>query len=512
MFKIGIITCGILLLTACGSDGDKSPSFATSSTASSLMQSSLNPSSSTQSSLNISSSSSSSSVLSSSSAIPSEGSSSSISSETSQMIQFVYPIQYAHLGGAAETKLKLKLLDTAGLGASVSQVFVGNIQLILSAGYWVSQNTLALGASNDQSFEVKLVLDDGSEVKAKDLVINNHGGSTVTKAGMQRIHFARGLALDIDDQKLYVSDPFKAKILSLDLKTGISNTLFQLPPSEDLVADLSWPLGVDVVKDELYLLQDTYSYDKDLGDQRYDIRLHRIDATTGESNEYSDSNIDKPNFRVNSVRNIFVDTEKSFLPTTISTGSFAAIFAIDNRKSNSLVRWFVEGVVEGKTSSLPIDGNQLKADYIVSSFAFNPIDNKLYVARTYSDTAKRGSAGIVAVEAERDPLDGLSISANLWVNTPDIIAPSAMLFAPDGSALYIADSARIWLLNTQTKDITLLSSSNILPNTKGEGVSLGGNITAMALDQSAGVLYAAADTDGVLVIDIKTGNRIAILK
>ncbi len=509
MFKIGIITCGVFLLTACGSDGDNSSSFATSYTASSLIQSSLNPSSSTQSSLNISSSSFSSSVPSSHTSV---GSSSSINPEASQVIQFIYPMQYAHLGGAVETKLKLKLLDTEGLSAPVSQVFVGNIQLILSGGYWVSQNTLALGASNDQSFEVKLVLDDGSEVEAQDLVINNHGGSTVTKAGMQRIHFARGLALDVHDQKLYVSDPFKAKILSLDLKTGISNTLFQLPPSEDLVADLSWPLGVDVVNDKLYLLQDTYSYDKNLGDQRYHIKLHRIDATTGESSEYSDSNIDKPNFRVNSVRNIFVDTEKNFLPTTISSGSFAAIFSIDNRKSNSLVRWFIEGGVEGKTSSLSIDGNQLKADYTVSSFAFNPIDSRLYVARTYSDAEKSGSAGIVAVEAERDPLDGLSISADLWVNTPDITAPSAMLFTPDASVLYIADSARIWILNTETKAITLLSSSDIFPNKKGEGVSLGGNITAMALDQSAGILYAAADTDGVLAIDIKTGNRIAILK
>jgi DNA-binding beta-propeller fold protein YncE len=90
--------------------------------------------------------------------------------------------------------------------------------------------------------------------------------------------------------------------------------------------------------------------------------------------------------------------------------------------------------------------------------------------------------------------------------------PTSLIFDHSGDYVFIADSDRIWKMDLTTFNKTLISSSSLLSGKIGTGPSLGSNITAMALHPTLNYLYLAADTNGVIMVDLDTGNRITIIK
>ena len=87
-----------------------------------------------------------------------------------------------------------------------------------------------------------------------------------------------------------------------------------------------------------------------------------------------------------------------------------------------------------------------------------------------------------------------------------------MTFSKDKSTLYIADQDRIWAMDMGTKSFDLLSSSNLATGKVGSGPRLGANVKAMEVHPSYDILYVAADDQGLIAIDLATGNRISVAR
>ncbi|MDZ7922814.1 MAG: hypothetical protein U5M23_01875 [Marinagarivorans sp.] len=473
-----IILLNIVMLSACGSGGKSNTAHSVNSSSQSLTSSSI-------------------------------ASSSSVAAITDATVEFVYPTQKAHLGGATSVKIALKVVDIKDRDASAATtVSVGGVALSKQGDMWVSTTNLQVTSIDGQAFPV---LVDG--LTANTLVLNNLGGTTGTNAGDTPVYAVRSLAFDTDSNTLYFSNPFDAQVMKFNNITAQSEVIYQGTLSTKGAEQIYWPIAVDSENNTVYVSADSYDYSATVGTEKYTVNLFKVtDTVPVVSTRYDDTN-----GVIKSTRGLIADM-KSIAPmsgTNVDT-RYPTLYSLDYAGAQPLQRWSVRPTSvrvtpQGITSA---DNNSvISAAYglLAITAHLDPTRSSFLVAREHATTEGRGEPSLVEIISTADE-DGVYATSTRLTSLSGITKPTALAYTADGSEVYIADSDRIWKMNLTTFDKTLISSTNLIPGKIGTGPSLGSNITAMALHPTLNYLYLAADTNGVIMVDLETGNRITIIK
>ena len=462
--------------------------------------------------------SSSSEVMSSSSVI-----SSSSAPALQDLVEFVYPTQKAHLGGAIQTKLVAKIIPDSVVG-TVQKITIGGVALELQNGMWISTTDLNVAATDAQEFDVLLEMSNGDIKEGKSLVINNLGGATITQAGADGAYSVRGLAFDTDDNILYYSNPFDAQVSKYNSVTGGSDVVYQGTLSTQLSEALYWPIAVDSATNTIYTLMDSYDYSNTVGDYKYTVSLLVVNGDQKET--YDDKSaepviVDDAEYvgtPLESTKGIAIDVNKKMRTSANIFGvAVPALYSLDFIGDNRIGRWLLGGDVFGLSSTVAVgaqgtDGELTKTKNALA-FVLKPTQTGLTVIR-------KGVGNVLGSLALGEPalmdvspnLMGGLTSKRLTILT-GMVEPTAIIYNREGTHVYIADADRIWLMNMTDYTKVLVSSSNISgEGKKGTGPRIGSKVNAMALHPTLNYLYLAADTGGVIMVDLATGNRITIVK
>ena len=516
----------------CPGDDDMSSSSAMTSSSETVVSSSSDVASSSDapvssSSIAVVSSSSemsSSSVVESSSSMMMVSSSSEVMSSSSvissssapalqDLVEFVYPTQKAHLGGAIQTKLVAKIIPDSVVG-TVQKITIGGVALELQNGMWISTTDLNVAATDAQEFDVLLEMSNGDIKEGKSLVINNLGGATITQAGADGAYSVRGLAFDTDDNILYYSNPFDAQVSKYNSVTGGSDVVYQGTLSTQLSEALYWPIAVDSASNTVYLSADSFSYSNTVGSEKYDVKLVVINDTKTQAYSDLDGFVD-------SSRGLVLDlASQAPMSGASSATRFPTVYSLDFVGQETLQRWFFDAdeVFVDPPNLTPVDSKNDENNGI--SAATGPLaitskldgDNTVFlVAREHENELGRGNSALVVITSTATTR-ATRASSVLLTELDGVNKPTALAYSRDGQSVYVADTDRIWLVNLTSFAKEIVTSSNIYPAQKGTGPRIGGKVTAMALHPTLNYLYLAADTGGIIMVDLATGNRITIVK
>ncbi|WP_236985231.1 cytochrome c [Marinagarivorans cellulosilyticus] len=483
-------------------------------TASSEMNISSDMSSSSEMGMSSSSEMVSSSSEMTSSSIPASSSSEMSSSSEpvdEGLVEFIYPTFKANLGGATATKVVLKVRDVPEITGTVSAVTVGGVALSQQGDLWVSADD-ALTLNNDagQTFDV-ILSDESGDISANVLVLNNDGSGS---AGEGLVFNATGLGFDTDDQILYFTDSYSGQLGKLNSVTGERDAIYSAMRSEDASVDLYWSMAVDSANDEIYIVADSYSYDSTVGSEEYAVELLQLDAQGSVLSSYAETTAE-----INGARSAFVDLNAEL---TASVGD-AIMYFVDFGSSDPLHQWILSGDYAGEHYGMLVsvdDGEDAGEDDTRFSGNYSPRalvrnGDSLLIARQFGTSSNTGTGAIIEVTSAAQR-GNVTSSAELFVelssNGQVIEKPTSMTLNRDGSVLYIADKDRIWAMDMSTKSFELMTSSNLATGKKGEGPRLAASVTAMEVHPVYDILYVAAGAQGIIAIDLATGNRITVAR
>ena len=457
---------------------------------------------------------SSSEASSSSTCVPassSEGSTSSEAPTTAAKVEFVFPPQGAHLGGADETAVSLKVLETE-VDGDVSGVTLNGNALTSNGDMW-EMDKLAIAATNDQSFDVVVTVGT-QDLDANALIINNLGGEKLSKAGNTRILAATGLAVDTDGT-LYFSNGYNGKLYKYDPETAESTVIYESStpaPSAglDLTNELYWPISVKDGK--IYLFEDSYSYSDTAGSGEYDVKLVMIESD-GTVTSYEDSD----GF-VDSARGIVVD----LMPELASSGfgtrdPFPTIYSSDFSGVEPIHRWILEDAStvtrEPITPTASDSDSAISADLGVSAFAgyLDGDNSRLAIIREFVKDGKQGKASLIEIVATASARSSNSTGTKIG-NLDFTNSPSALIYGGSANEFYIADANRIWKYNSETDVGEIVSSTNIIPMKRGSGPTLGSAISAMAMHPTMDNYMYIATGDSIMLVNLESGDRVALIK
>ena len=509
-----VITC-VMAVAACGSGNKQAQQNPISSTASSNMSEITTSSFSSTSSSELASSLS----TSLSSSISSSSLSSSSQSPTNSIdLTYVFPTQNAHLGGLEETHIKLRMGSD---NQNIIGVSLGGIDLIQKGDYWESQNTLNLDNSDDQEFLVDVLLESGVTQPMPPLILHNSGSGVVSKAGLERGRDIQSIAFNKNNSALYATIPSKAKVIAVE-KNGNIQTLYQAKPSSALSTQVRWPITIDDESSKLYFIEDQFEFQNIVGSEAHNFVLHQLDINTGKNIMFCDSNASNELRRINTAINLISDFDKVSSASLIAGESRPILLSLDTQQENGLQRWVldidtVDSVCNLATTPVlfsPKDADgRLTPSHNLSAFTFNKVKNEFYFIKEFSKDNARGEPVLLKTNEQEAALGTVNIVSEKWIDLGGIVnKPTALLLSNDSDFLYIADSFKIWSVNIETQAINLISSSNKIPEFKGEGVDLTGTINSMVMHPEDNILYITTGSQGIVAIDLETGNRIAVLK
>jgi hypothetical protein len=413
-------------------------------------------------------------------------------------------------------KIALKVVSTEVAG-TVTKVTVGSNALVAQGDMWVSQTNLMVGATDGQEFDVMVEV-DGQSLDANPLVLNNLGGANGTVAGNGVSNVVRGITFDTDDGILYFSDPFRAQIRKYSNITGGSELVYQGTVSPLQNDSLSWPIAVDSANNTLYALMDSFAYSGVVGDSKYNVSLLAMKngiptVYADKSGEpYLDENGDPVEVTpIGSTKNIILDLAFKMSTSVDFMGArVPSLYSLDLEGDYRFQRWSIGGDNLGFAAALPSTGDINRINNVVA-FAFKPKQTGFTLIREGSGQPSGdlalGEYSLMDVVVSSGILKGTRLAT-----LTDMNKPTAILYNRDGTHVYIADTNRIWLVNMTNYTKEIVSSSNILDDVKGKGSRIGSKVTAMALHPTLNYLYLAADSGGIVMVDLATGDRITIAK
>ena len=450
--------------------------------------------------------------------VSSESTSSSSASNSELMVQFVFPTFQANLGSVTESHIKL--VASLANEKKITAIEVEGISLSKnSEGYWVSESEkLSLVNSDSQTFEIYAQDEDGNSYQS-ELVINN---SLTGIAGSGDSLFANSLVFR-DSAHLFVSDAYEGALISVDIGSAVRTKIQQYAKPEDSFIPLSWPIKVDVFNEQVYVLADYYTYNEELGREAYSIDLN-VSNYSGEVKStiplISNSEIN----RLSSVNSFILDVNSELPSHTPALEGASSIYALDFEANTVLKRVLLE---TGRTLSVSVQqgaDSQINADHKLKSILNYSVSDSLLVLRSQSGSIGLDTPSIVEISFQREDLDldGISESttvisqqfAVLESGSTIIRKPTAMTLSHNQTTLYIAAQDTIWAmdLTQESKPFELLTSSSITFGKKGQGPRLGSSITSMTMHPIHDVLYVAAGAQGIIAIDVATGDRITVAK
>ncbi|BCD99930.1 hypothetical protein [Marinagarivorans cellulosilyticus] len=418
------------------------------------------------------------------------------------LVEFIYPTYKANLGGVSATKLMVKA------AADTQSITIGDVSLTKTGDVWISaDNALILSTDMDQEFDVIV----NGDIDSQALVLNNHASGI---AGEGALFNASGLAFDTDDQILYFTDAYMGQLRKFDPTTGERDAIYSAMRSEDASVDLYWSMAVDSANDEIYIVADSYGYDSTVGSEEYAVELLQLDAQGSVLSSYAETTAE-----INGARSAFVDLNAEL---TASVGD-AIMYFVDFGSSDPLHQWILSGDYAGEHYGMLVsvdDGEGAGEDDTRFSGNYSPRalvrnGDSLLIARQFGTSSNTGTGAIIEVTSAAQR-GNVTSSAELFVelssNGQVIEKPTSMTLNRDGSVLYIADKDRIWAMDMSTKSFELMTSSNLATGKKGEGPRLAASVTAMEIHPVYDILYVAAGTQGVIAIDLATGNRITVAR
>ncbi len=441
------------------------------------------------------------------------GSSSSASQSSSQApqlsigsVKFIYPTQQSHLGGVEQVPLVVQIIAPSDQQSTVSQLKIGNVEFEKRGQYWYSTSDLMITKAGKQNFDVQAELaETGEWVNAPALSLNN--GSFI-QASSQQIYSIKGLAIDLDDSTIFFSNPYDAEIYELDFTSSNAEIIYSGEPTSNLGAFIYWPIAIDSAADTLYLSEDKYSYNQQESEDEYTVSLVKIAPT--ETQKYPDSE-----GLIKSTRGLFLDIDSVMPMSGYNANSpIPSILSIDFLSQETIQRWFLDGdnvFVESPNVRGVNDESSLSPDLNILALAgYLDADNsKVLVSREFANDAKQGESALIEVTSAST--GGTPRVTATFKTLLEQIKPTALAYNREGTHVFIADANKIWKMNMAdyTKEL-VTSSSSIL--SKGAGNPIGNNVTAMALHPKLEYLYLAADTNGLIMVDLATGNRITVVK
>ncbi len=449
----------------------------------------------------------------SSSSMSSEMSSASMSSSSmpaatnDATVQFVYPTQKAHLGGATSVKVALKVISTKVVGAVESVTINGMALADDGMGMWEADSLAVAASLDNQEFKV-VVRVAGENAEANSLFLSNLGNQQAPKAGENRVYSIRSVAFDTDDEVLYYSDPYGAQLYKYNNITGESESLYTGMISDQQSDDLNWSIGVDSANDTVYLAADAYSFGE-VGTNKYSVSLVKVDSTGETVTPEADGFL-------TSAKGLVVDIEGAALTSLNGTTPEASIYTMDFGGTDTFQRWGIDGVgpyLAGKPSYSDANADSTLSSTLGLSAFTGHIDgenSKFLFARAYKTIEKRGFASLVELTSVK--VGGRPRSTAKELTLLEGISPTALLYTKDGSGVYIADQSRVWLMDLSDYSKVLVTSSNGADIEKGTGPSISSSVSGMALHPSLNYLYLAVDTYGLIMVDLDTGNRILIVR
>ncbi len=515
--RLSAAIVGALLIAACGSDGDSdsgtvggSTSVTSSSAQISSVASSVSVASSiSSSSPSVASSSSDSSVsFSSTSSVPSSMSSSSSSIGEASLLSVIYPGQYAHLGGVNSTKLVVAA-DTPEAMGSVTNVKVADQLLVANGDHWVLDR-LALDNTNGTNTYPVLVEVNNEWLVSTDLVFNNQGQGLATQAGANPIYAAKGIAFDNDDEILYFSNPFDAEVYQYNNATGVSDVIYQGDRSTQISEELYWPISVDSQTNTVYLLADSYSFG-DVGSNTYSIDL--VSIREGEVKKFPETG----GF-LKSTKGMVLDLSGDALLSRSGTSPQPSLYTLDFHGQDTFQRWVEDSgdfFLEVPPSYSAVNSNSTLPSSLSLTAFTGIIDgdkSRFLFAREYETSAVRGTPSLVEITSTTLSNGRVRSTAAQLTMLQGMIKPTALLYSKEGTQVYIADNDRIWLMDMNDFTQQLITSSNGPDVVKGSGPRIGSKVTAMVLHPTLNYLYLAAGNNGVIMVDLETGNRATLAK
>lgn len=411
---------------------------------------------------------------------------------------FVYPSQKAHLGGANSTELVVRIQQTEQ-SPVLSQLQIGDVMLMSEGSLWRSVAPLNLANSNNQMFPITAqIAETGEWVTLGDLILNN---GPINNASNDRVYTVTGLAVD-DDGAIYLSNPYDARVYSYNMQTADIDIIYQ-GTATDLTQVVYWPIAVDSPSDTVYVSTDSYIEDT--------FSANLVVITPNQTNII----VDQQN-RLTSTRGLFLDLNSQLPMSALDAVSpIPSVYTLDYESQTPLQRWF-----------LAADANRVNAPSLFpanSESALSPLLNilsltgklaeensTLLIAREFETPEARGDATLLEITSTATEFDAQGTSTQI-TKLEGITKPSALAYNREGTHVFIADNDRVWLLNMQDYSKELVTSSSFI-SPKGEGSKIGNNVTAMAIHPELNYLYLAAGTNGLLMVDLESGNRITVVK
>lgn len=428
--------------------------------------------------------------------------SSSTENSEDNLVEFIFPTQKSNLYGLNSTKVILREVKSS---QNIKSINAGNLNFIKDGSVWVtpdsSQLSIPTGVLN-QEILVTLELESG-EIRTENLLVSSHASG---QAGAGDLLSATGVGFNIIDASLYFTDPYKAQLQKFNYDNGEYSPIYTSNFENNSSDFLYWSMAVDSYNNEIYILTDNFYSNPSTGIDEYNTALLLVDSNSGDTEIFKDTNN-----RILSARGLVLDLNSEIS----SSGENQVVYFLDHKTTKkSLGRWYITNSdgYAGQPYEVSVGGEPFTEEYGPKSLAI--VNKELYILREYSDDSLTGASSLLRVVTEETP-DGIVsdtvVVTNLISNGYEIRKPTALL-AHTNNDMFIAGQDRIWKFDLANQLISLISSSNLAEGELGKGPRLGSSISAMAMHPEYNILYLAAGAQGVIAIDIETGDRITVAK
>lgn len=430
--------------------------------------------------------------------------SSSNSSEDNIKIDFIYPTYKSNLGGVDTSKVIVGIADSSNIG-EVTGINIDGLELNKLGNHWVlPHGDLNLLIQDDLSFDITVSTAKGTYI-ANPLNINN---SVSGISGIGESFIASGISFNQKGNELYFSDSFKGQVQVLDLLESTRQVIYQGVENTTSTKPHFWPMDFDPESGTIHFVSDKFAFSEVSSKDQYIIEYNELTREGFIVNSYISPD------NVQSVRSLVLDFDFSILGSQDNKTAYLVDFLSDQ----SIHFLVLEGELRGESYALSNSGNSnTELSSAFSPSAVIEYQNSLLVARQFDAESNISDGSIVRVLFESGPFGPRPVYtqfSDLSNSIGDIQKPTAMALNQDQTTLYIADQDKIWAmdLTQESKPFELLTSSSIIPGKKGQGPRLGSSITAMEVHPEHDVLYIAAGAQGIMAVDLETGDRITVAK
>jgi hypothetical protein len=418
-------------------------------------------------------------------------SSASSSSETIVRvgIQYIFPLNFSNIGGGNSTEIVLKIVDAQYENNTTSiQIDGVNFTKSESSNIWISDTSLDLSENtNSINLQPIISLDNGATISGTSLTLSN---TPISQAGSGVVQGAEKLALDVNNNALYVSSPSAGYIYRIALQNATQSQVFVRTLLTGEANTLTWPLAIDSNSDVIFYDFDSAGIIIKINRESFEIVSQT--PVTGGTDTITDIIFDNRNL-ADQEGIYFLDSENSDAITFLDS-QFASVFL---------------------RPVTPLVGED--AEFFASLFRqdmhYSIRDQALYLLRQ-KPFSQSTFGSILKVVTFSDEDIGLVFQQTKAVdlNSGGYTLTGALTMAESNieNEVYIAESNKIWSVNLIDNTINIITSTSVVPGMLGQGPAFGADVSSMVVHPETGIIFLAAGSRGLFAINPETGNRILV--